>query len=67
MKKSYLITGIVIAIVLLGSYFIHVGIEDGGNYTTETPLLGILILYNPFILGIYILIDLVFIVKGVKS
>ena len=67
MKKSYLITGIVIAIVLLGSYFISISLEEGGNYVTETSLLGVLILYNPFILGIYILIDLVFIMKGIKS
>ncbi len=65
MKKIlYLTSGVFILLVLAVSYFINVNAEEGGNYVIQTPLLGILIFHNPFILAVYILISLSLIVKG---
>ncbi len=54
-QKIYLWTGITILFLLGISYFITITIESGYNYFIKAPLLGALIFYNPFILGIYVL------------
>ncbi|MBX4196720.1 hypothetical protein KW805_03975 [Candidatus Pacearchaeota archaeon] len=59
--------GIIILVFLGISYFIPLTIDSGANYNTTTPLLGILIFHNPFILGLYVLIAVVLIVKGTTS
>ncbi len=63
-KAFYLVIGILILIVLALSYFININIEKEAGYIVQTTLLGILIFYNPFILGIYILIAIILIAKG---
>ncbi len=63
-NRAYLMAGILLLIILTISYFINIDIEKGANYIVETSLLGVLIFYNPFILGIYILIGIIFIIKA---
>lgn len=65
-NHGYFWIGIVIVLVMLISYLIKVPIDDGSNYNTITPLLGILIFYNPFILGIYCFIALILLYKGLR-
>ena len=65
-KKPLFWTGIAILIVMVLTFFIKIEIDSGANYVTFTPLLGIIIFHNPFILGLYILIALVLIVRGRK-
>ena len=60
-KKVNFYLGISIIILLIISYFIKFTVEEGSNYALESSLLGAVIFYNPFILGIYLLIALVFI------
>ncbi|MEK6844094.1 MAG: hypothetical protein AABX83_01570 [Nanoarchaeota archaeon] len=66
-RKILFFIGIVIIIILLASYFINLNIENGSNYKIQSSLLGIIIFYNPFILGLYILIAIILIVKGIKN
>ena len=63
-NRAYLMAGILILIILTISYFINIDIEKGANYIVETSLLGILIFYNPFILGIYVFIAMILIAKA---
>ncbi len=62
MKKRFYF-GIVILLILLVSYFINISNFDGVSITNSS-LLGILIFYNPFILGLWILIALALIGFG---
>lgn len=66
-KKIYFYSGIGILIFLAIAYFIPViNTETEGSLEilTKTTLLGEIIFYNPFILGIYILIALALIFKN---
>lgn len=63
-KRMYLILGFSILFLLGISYFIKFNVESGFNYVIETRLLGALIFYNPFVLGLYILVSIYLIVKG---
>lgn len=66
-KNILLIAGFGILAVLLSSYFISINeveSEEGLILITKNNLLGIIILHNPFVLGIYILAAIVLIVKG---
>ena len=65
-KLGYFISGLIFITILLISYFIKVGIDSGANYTINSSLLGILIFYNPFVLGIYFLIGTILIIKGLR-
>lgn len=56
--------GIFILGLVLASYFISINAEEGANYVVRDNLLGIIIFHNPFILGLYVLIGVVLIVKG---
>lgn len=64
-SKACFIIGILIIVFIIISSFIDVSVESGANYNVKSPLLGILIFYNPFILGLYILISIVLILKGI--
>jgi len=68
-KKNKFMMGAGIAIlVFLGvSYFIKISSTSQEGQIimeTRTSLLGMIILYNPFVLGLYILIALALIAKG---
>ncbi len=71
MRKSDLVlmAGIFVAVFLVLGYFIPVQTREtvgpGVSSQVTTPLLGILIFHSPFMLGIYIFIDLVLLVSGV--
>ncbi len=65
-KKRFLFPGLIILILLAASYFVEISMLDEFGNTIITPLLGILIFYNPFVLGLYGLIIVVLLVKGVK-
>jgi len=65
-KRFLLILGIVLGILLIASYFITINVDKGTNFIVNSSLLGYLIFYNPFILGIYILVILILILKGLK-
>ena len=58
--------GITVIVLLIISYFIKVKIGSGFNYIAYTPLLGILIIHNPFILALYILIAVFLIFYGIR-
>ncbi len=66
-EKKYFLIGIGILAILILSYFIDIDVESGSNYNVKSSLLGALIFYNPFILGLYILISTVFILKSFKK
>ena len=59
--------GIFVLVFLLVAYLVKINIDSGANYNIETPLLGILIFYNLFVLGFYVLIALVLIVFGLRG
>jgi hypothetical protein len=65
-SKSFLGGGIALAMFLILSYFIKLNVEGGTNYNTQDSLLGVVIFHNPFILGFYVLIVVVLIVKAWK-
>lgn len=68
MKRNYFLwLGAAVLLFLIISYFIKINIEQGANYIIKSSLLGVLIFNNPFVLGIYILISVIFIVKGFKK
>lgn len=58
--------GILFLLFLLLSYFINIEIDKGVNFVTITPLLGILIFYNVYLLIFYIIIGVVLILAGIK-
>ncbi len=62
-NKSKRLIGISVLLLLVISFFIKIRIDEGANYYTESSLLGALIFYNPFILGLYILIAIYLIVN----
>ena len=64
--NAYFWIGIVIAVILIASAFLEVSISEPGRIT-NTPILGLLIFYNPLVLAIYIMIALFFIYKGLKG
>ncbi len=66
-QKTALYLGVGILAVLLISAFIRVPIESGPNYITYTKILGLLIFYQPIVLGAYILTGLFFVYKGLKG
>ena len=65
-KKVYFWTGIIILAVIIISYFIKFQVDYGTNYAIKDSLLGMLIFHNPWILGLYILIVIFLILKGIK-
>ncbi len=67
MKRVYFWTGVSIVLIMAISYLITIPVESGANYIVNTRLLGIIIFYNPFILGLYLLLAGVLIFKGRKS
>ncbi len=66
-NKIYFWLGIFILLILIASYFLKINIDAGANYSVETRLLGILIFYKPYMLGLYILITVVLIIIGLKK
>lgn len=65
-KSWQFITGALIMIVLIISYFIRIPASSGESFITYSKLLGILIFYNPFILAAYVLIAIILIFKSFK-
>ena len=65
-NKKYFFLGILIFLVLILSYLIKFDIDAGANYNIEERLLGVIIFHNPFILGIYLLIGISLILRGMK-
>lgn len=65
-NKLSLWAGIIIFMALIASYFMKIKADNGGNYVIEDSLLGALIFHNPFVLGIYILIGIILLFKGIK-
>ena len=66
-KKTIFWLGIFILAAMFISYFVKVRVDQGTNFILTSPLLGVLIFNNPFILGIYILIAIILIVNGIKN
>ncbi len=66
-KKGMFWTGIGIFLFLILIYFIKIPVDSGINFITLDSLLGIIIFHNPFVLGLYILIVIVFVVKGFRK
>ncbi|PIN89926.1 hypothetical protein COU60_02430 [Candidatus Pacearchaeota archaeon CG10_big_fil_rev_8_21_14_0_10_34_76] len=66
-QKLYLYFGIGIFLALTFSYFIKIPLNSGSNYVTTTSILGLLMFYNPFILGAYIVIATILIYNGIKK
>ena len=70
MKRGNCLTilGIIVLLILLITYFIPItlteNINDLVNAQTTTPLLGILIFHNLFVLISYIAVGLVLIILG---
>ena len=59
-------TGLVIILLLIIFYFVEVDVDSGTNYVVQTPLLGVIIFHNAFILGLYILISVSLIISGLQ-
>lgn len=51
--------GFLVLTLILLSYFIPIEIESGANYAVNTKLLWVLCLFNPFLLGIYLLAGII--------
>ena len=66
-KSVCFFIGVAIFLILLLSFFVKIKVEDGLNYITYDTLLGILIFHNPFVLGIYVLIVVILIVKSLSK
>ena len=64
--KVCFFTGIAIIALIIISYFIKVKMSSGFNYISYTPLLGVLIFHNPFILTLYVLIAIILVFYGIK-
>lgn len=66
-KKLGFYIGILILIFLAGSYFIKISIDQGANYNTKSPLLGVIIFHSPIVLIIYLMIIVIFIWLNFKN
>ena len=68
-SKPKFLTGIIIIIILILSYFININTyaEAGSNYETADKLLGILIFHNPIVLLVYLIAISILIVTGIKK
>lgn len=60
-----MLIGLGIIALLIISYFIPITTDKGLNYIINDSLLGIIIFHNPFVLGLYILIGVIFIWRGI--
>lgn len=71
MKVNYnswhFLTGASIILILIISYFIKIPVSSGPDYISYSRILGVIIFYNPFILGIYILLAVILILKAIKK
>ena len=65
-RKMYFSLGIIILLFLAISYFIRINTDQGNNYIVKSSLLGVIIFNNPFILGIYIFVGVILIIKSRK-
>ncbi len=66
-RKGYFWAGIIILALSIIFYFIRFQIDSGSNFITYDSLLGIIILHNPFILGLLILIIVALIAAGFRK
>ncbi len=65
-KPIMFFSGIALLILIIIGYFSKINLESGSNYYIQDSLLGIIIFHNQFILGIYILIGIILITKGIS-
>lgn len=65
-KERYFWAGIIIALLIVVSYFVKIKVEAGLNYEVYDSILGILIFHSPIVFALYALISIVLIVKGLK-
>ena len=66
-SKPKFYVGIIIAAILIISYFIKINIDTGSNYETTDSILGIIIFHNLIILLIYIAIAVILTAIGIKK
>ena len=66
MNKLIIAIGVIFLLLLGVSYFINVTVDQGTNFMTNSSLLGIIIFYNPLILGIYVAAGAIFILAGIS-
>ncbi len=65
-KSWKFVAGSAILLVLILSYLIEIPVESGPDYISYSPLLGIIIFYNPFILAFYIILSVILIIKSIR-
>ncbi|MEK6927852.1 MAG: thioredoxin domain-containing protein [Nanoarchaeota archaeon] len=65
--KWFSVVGIGLILFLMIGYFIPISKTSGGNEIVVDKLLGVMILHNPFVLGIYLLVAIVLIYLGLKE
>jgi hypothetical protein len=65
-RKGYFLAGIALFLFLIISDFINLEVDSGSNYRMVDTLLGLIIFHNPFILGLYLLIAIIFVFVGLK-
>jgi len=63
---KFFVIGVLLFAFLLISYFIPVEFIEEFNII-EDSLLGVIIFHNPFVLGIYLLVIVLFILKGIRN
>ena len=55
-KRIFFWIGLIVAFLLLATYFVKIKIDAGSNFIVRDSLLGILIFHNAFVLLIYALV-----------
>lgn len=66
-QKTMFWIGIIMAVLLLLSFFIKINVDSGSNYIVKDSILGIIIFHNPFVLAFYILITVSLVVPFLKN
>lgn len=67
LKNWKFVSGIIILVVLLISYFIKLNVDSGANFSTTQPLLAKLIFESPFVLAVYVLAGLALMLSGLSE
>ena len=66
-SKPKFCIGIIIATILIISYFIKINIDEGTNYQIQDTLLGIIIFHSPIIFSIYLAVITALIILGIRK
>ncbi|MEK6888539.1 MAG: hypothetical protein AABW80_00340 [Nanoarchaeota archaeon] len=64
MRKTYFISGILILILLIISFFVRFDVQVSENKIINDSLLGILIFHSPIILTFYIILAIYLIIRA---